>query len=378
MLMKLRVFFFAPALAILASFAPAFAVAGELWPKEKAEAWSKARPWQVGSNYIPSTAINQLEMWQADTFDPDTIDRELGWAQGLGFNSMRVFLHDIPYRDDRDGFLGRIDRFLKIADAHEIRPMLVLFDAVWDPNPAAGKQRDPRPHVHNSGWVQSPGRAILEDSTRHDELEGFVKGVIGRFKDDPRVLAWDMFNEPDNPNTSAYGKLEFAAKPRRALELLRKSYAWARSVDPSQPITSGVWVGDDWSDPENLTPVWRFQLDQSDIVTYHDYNAWPKHKARIDALRRLGRPILCTEYMARPMGSAFDPILGNLKDENIGAYNWGFVAGKSQTIYPWDTWTKQYDAEPEIWFHDIFRKDGTPFSKKEVAYIRGVTGNEAK
>ena len=357
-----RSFLSVAALAALATFANA----GEQWSKEKAESWYKAQPWPVGSNYITSTAINQLEMWQADTFDPETIDRELGWAEGLGFNTMRVFLHDIPYRDDREGFLRRIDQFLKVADRHKIRPMLVLFDAVWDPNPKAGKQRDPRPHVHNSGWVQSPGRAILEDSTRHDELEGYVKGVIGKFKDDPRVLAWDIFNEPDNPNTSAYGKLEFAEKPRRALELLRKSYAWARSVDPIQPITSGVWVGDDWSDPENLTPVWRFQLDKSDIITYHDYNAWPKHKARIDALRRLGRPILCTEYMARPLGSTFDPILGNLKDEEVGAYNWGFVAGKSQTIYPWDTWTKDYTAEPETWFHDIFRADGTPFGAKEV------------
>jgi hypothetical protein len=357
---------------------PALAPAGEQWSKEKAAEWYARQPWLVGANFLPSTAINQLEMWQAETFDPETIDRELGWAEGLGFNTMRVFLHDIPYRDDKEAFLVRIDRFLQICEKHKIRPMLVLFDAVWDPNPRPGKQRDPRPGVHNSGWVQGPGRAILEDPARHDEVKDYVVGVVGRFRDDPRVLAWDIFNEPDNPNANSYGKDEFRDKPRRALELLKKAYDWARSADPTQPITSGVWQGEDWSDPEKMTPMWRFQLEASDIVTYHDYNPLPPHQKRVEALKHYGRPILCTEYMARPRGSTFDPILGYLKTEKIGAYNWGFVDGKSQTIYPWETWQKPITGEPEVWFHDIFRRDGTPYRPKEVEYIRRLTGREPK
>jgi endo-1,4-beta-mannosidase len=175
------------------------------WPPERAAAWSREHPWLVGCNYIPSTAINQLEMWQADTFDPATIDRELGWAEGLGFNSIRVFLHDLLWEQDAPGFLARMDRFLAIADRHKIGVVFVVFDAVWDPAPQLGKQRDPKPGLHNSGWVQSPGARILADPARHDALKPYVAGVVGRFRADRRVHAWDLFNEPDNTNRSSYG-----------------------------------------------------------------------------------------------------------------------------------------------------------------------------
>lgn len=343
------------------------------WPAERANAWYKSQPWLVGCNFAPSTAINQLEMWQADSFDPATIDRELGWAQDLGFTSARVFLHHLLWEQDPEGFLKRMDQFLAIADKHQIGVMFVIFDAVWDPFPKLGKQREPKPHVHNSGWVQSPGIEILMDPARHDALAPYVKGVIGRFKDDPRVDAWDLFNEPDNPNRSSYGKDEPTNKPAFSLKLLEKTFAWARSCNPSQPLTTGVWIGN-WADPAKLTPMERLQLEQSDVISFHSYAPLDEMKKCVENLRRYGRPILCTEFMARPQGSTFDPVLGYLKEQRVGAYCWGFVAGKSQTIYPWETWTKTYDAPPKVWFHDIFRPDGTPFDPREVEYIRSVTG----
>jgi hypothetical protein len=346
------------------------------WPPERAAAWSREHPWLVGCNYIPSTAINQLEMWQADTFDPATIDRELGWAEGLGFNSIRVFLHDLLWEQDAPGFLARMDRFLAIADRHKIGVVFVVFDAVWDPAPRLGKQRDPKPGLHNSGWVQSPGARILADPARHDALKPYVAGVVGRFRADRRVHAWDLFNEPDNTNGSSYGRLEPAGKPELSLALLKKSFAWARAVDPSQPLTAGVWIGS-LADPDKLSTINRYMLTQSDIISFHNYRPLAELKKDVEALKRYGRPILCTEYMARPVGSRFDPILAYLKDEHVGAYCWGFVAGKSQTIYPWDSWQKPYAAEPPVWFHDIFRPDGTPYDPAEVAYIRGVTGKAA-
>ncbi len=359
-------------LALILAFAPN-CVAGELWSANKAKIWSREMPWLVGCNFSPSTAINQLEMWQPETFDPAALDRELGFAENIGFNSVRVFLHHLLWEQDSAGFLDRMNRFLEIADRHHVGAMFVLFDGVWDPYPALGKQREPKPHVHNSGWVQSPGLTVLKNPHRHTSLEPYVKGVLSRFKNDKRVHAWDLFNEPDNPNTSAYGQMELANKAEMALVLLKKVYAWSREIDPAQPLTMGVWMGN-WPDPAKLTHMEKFMLENSDIISFHNYGPLDDLKKCVENLHRYDRPILCTEYMARPRGSTFDPILGYLQEQRVGAYNWGFVAGKTQTIYPWDTWKTNYSAEPKIWFHDIFRPDGTPFDPHEIDYIKRITG----
>ncbi|HJQ22021.1 MAG TPA: hypothetical protein VJ867_16875 [Gemmatimonadaceae bacterium] len=343
------------------------------WTREHARAWADSAGWLVGSNYIPNTAINQLEMWQAATFDPATIDRELGWAEGLGFNTMRVFLHHLLWQQDSVGFLTRMDQFLTIADRHHVRPMFVLFDAVWDPLPHLGPQRAPFPYLHNSGWVQSPGAVLLADTTRYDELRGYVQGVVGRFANDRRVLAWDLFNEPDNINRPAYIAYESPNKPALSLILLRKEFAWARDVNPRQPLTAAPWKGD-WVDATRMAPITAFMLDNSDIISFHSYDPPQTVERLVSSLERYGRPIMCSEYMARPRGSTFRAILPIFKRRRVAAINWGFVSGKTQTIYPWDSWTREYTAEPEVWFHDIFRADGRPFSAAEVAFLRTMTG----
>ncbi len=312
-------------------------------------------------------------MWQADTFDLPTIDRELGWAEGLGFNSIRVFLHHLPWERDPQAFLQRIEQFLATADRHKIGVMFVLLDGCWDPYPHSGRQHPPRSGLHNSGWVQSPGLVILKNPERHDELKDYITGVVGHFRTDQRVHAWDLFNEPDNANRSSYGRFEPTNKADLALMLLQKEFTWARSVDPHQPLTVGVWAGD-LTSPERLSPINRFMLTQSDVISFHNYKPLPEMKAYVEALKRYGRPLLCTEYMARPAGSRFDPILGYLKSEHVAAFNWGFVAGKTQTIYPWNSWEKPYANEPSVWFHDIFHPEGSPYNVTEVEYIRTVTG----
>lgn len=346
---------------------------GKRWSEEKARTWYAKQPWLVGCNYLPANAINQLEMWQAETFDLPTIERELGLAKGLGFNSVRVFLHDLLWKQDAEGFLKRIDQFLEVADRHGMGVMLVLLDGCWDPHPKLGRQREPRPHTHNSGWVQSPGQDVLKDPNRHAELEGYVKGVISRFKDDRRVQVWDIYNEPDNTNAGAHREAELPNKPDMALSLIRKAFAWAREVNPSQPLTAGVWSGD-FSAIEKMTPMARFCVEQSDVISFHSYQGLENVRERVEELKRFGRPLLCTEYMARPSGSTFQAILPYFKEQKIAAYNWGFVAGKSQTIYPWDSWGKKYEGEPEVWFHDIFRRDGQAYREEEVRVIREVTG----
>ena len=348
-----------------------------VWTKERARAWADSTGWLVGSNFIPSTAINQLEMWQAATFDPRTIDRELGWAESLGFNTMRVFLHHLLWQQDSIGFLDRMDQFLTIADRHHIRPMFVLFDAVWDPMPHLGQQRAPIPHVHNSGWVQSPGAAILSDTASFEQLRGYVQGVVGHFAKDRRVVAWDVFNEPDNTNRPAYLAYEPPEKEAHSFILLRKAYAWAREMNPSQPLTAAPWRGD-WIDPTSVPPFTAYMLDSSDIITFHSYDDSANVERLVTALERYGRPIICSEYMARPRGSTFQKILPIFARRRVGAYNWGFAAGKTQTIYPWDSWDREYTADPAVWFHDIFRSDGTPYDLAEVAFIRRLITTTAR
>lgn len=343
------------------------------WSEEKANEWYAKQEWLVGANFSPSTAINQLEMWQEDTFDPKTIDRELGWAADMGMNTMRVYLHDLPYEQDSTGFIDRIDQFLKISEKHHIKPLLVFFDSCWDPFPEAGKQRAPKPHVHNSGWVQSPGQYALKDSTQYPRLERYVKGVVSHFAEDDRILGWDIWNEPDNMTGPSYEAVEIKDKVDYVIPLLDKAFKWARSVNPSQPLTSGIWGGGDWSSHEQLKPIEKLQIENSDIISFHHYEEPADFEKRLTELQRYNRPLLCTEYMARPNGSTFEGFLPIAKENQVAMFNWGFVDGKTQTKYPWDSWTKTYTAEPELWFHDILRTDGTPYIAEEVELIKEMT-----
>lgn len=348
------------------------------WTADQASAWYTHQPWLVGSNYIPSYAVNELEMWQADTFDPKRIDTELGWAQGLGMNTMRVFLHDLLWQQDSDGFKKRIDVFLRICAKHKIKPLFVLFDSCWDPNPHLGPQPKPTPGVHNSRWVQSPGAAVLQDPTQYPRLEAYVKGIVGTFGHDDRVLGWDIWNEPDNTNNSSYGKLEPKNKVQLVLALLPQAFAWARDTRPDQPLTSGVWQGD-WSNPSSLEPMAKEQLELSDITSFHNYSVPKNFETHVKWLKQYGRPIVCTEYMARGEKSTFEGILPIAKQYKVGAINWGFVQGKTQTYLPWDSWQQPYVyRSPTVWFHDIFYPNGKPYRPSEVAFIRKMTGKSSQ
>lgn len=345
----------------------------KIWTVEEANNWYATQERLVGPNYTPASAINQLEMWQEETFDPATIDKELGWAAELGMNTARVYLHDLLFEQDSIRFIARVDSFLSIASKHGIRPLFVLFDSCWDPFPALGKQRVPKPHVHNSGWVQSPGQRALKDSTQYPRLERYVKGLVGHFANDDRILGWDVWNEPDNMTGPSYEAVEIKDKVSYVLPLLERAFKWARSANPSQPLTSGVWAGD-WSSDSTLKPIERLQIEQSDVISFHNYDKPEDFEKRIQQLQRYGKPLLCTEYMARPNGSTFAGFLPIAEKYNVAMFNWGFVDGKTQTIYPWDSWTKTYTAEPTLWFHDILRGDGTPYIQEETATIKAFTG----
>lgn len=326
-----------------------------VWPLEKARAWYASRPWPVGCNFIPSTAINELEMWQADTFDPETIGRELDLAAALGFNSLRVYLHFLPWKEDKKAFLERITTFLDLAAARKLSTLFVLFDDCWNDNPRPGRQPRPQPGIHNSGWLRCPGSSYIDDELAWPALEDYASGIISSLAHDERVLGWDLYNEIGNfvgfrPNTT---------------RLLARVFLWARRAQPAQPITSGIWQRSCW-----FAGVNRFLLERSDIVSFHQYGPLETMKRWIDDFTTSGRPLLCTEYMARSQNSRFESHLPLLKANKIGALSWGLVAGKTNTIYPWSS--RRGSPEPKLWFHDIFRPDGRPWNEAEVAAIRGI------
>ncbi|BDD10902.1 hypothetical protein FUAX_33340 [Fulvitalea axinellae] len=372
--------FFSYALLALALALGFSANAQDRWSKERINDWYAKQPWMAGANYVPASAINQLEMWQEASFDPERIDRELGWAEDLGFNTMRVFLHHMLWEQDQKGFIKRINKYLKIADKHGIRTMFVLLDDVWHPYPNLGKQPAPLKGVHNSGWVQSPGRNILERPDRWDELEGYVKGILKHYANDKRVVFWDLYNEPGNTNGNSYGgggkKIELPNKRKYSLGLLKKVYKWAREVNPSQPLSIDVWtsVG---KKIEQMSAIDRFAYENSDVINFHCYSSAATTEKTIKELSKSGRPLVCTEYMARPHGDGtFQNVMPVLKKYNVVAYNWGFVAGKSQTNYPWSSWQKPFENEPKLWFHDIFRENGEPYKQAEVDFIKRTTGKQ--
>ena len=343
------------------------------WSQEKAKKWYEERDWLVGCNYLPSNAINQLEMFQLETFDEEINIRELSWAKDLGFNTVRVYLHDLLW-NQKESFTNTLNQFLDICHELEIRPMLVLFDDCHRPYPKLGKQPKPVRGVHNSGWKQSPGMALVheiyEDPTHSEipRLKRYVQEILSEFSDDERILMWDIYNEP--------GQFGIGDKSLTLLELV---WSWAHEVRPSQTLTSCLdgSVGDE---------VIKLNADNSDVITFHTYEG-EKLQETIDKLKIYKRPLICTEYMAREFGSTFEFSLPIFKENNIGCYNWGLVAGKSQTHFGWSTILDLHKVreqgkfiedgdeipEPEIWFHDILRKDGTAYNDDEVKFIKKIT-----
>ncbi len=315
------------------------------WPAEKAWAWYNRQPWLVGCNFLPSTAVNDVEMWQDGTFDPETIDRELGWAQDLGFNTMRVFMNCAVWEADAAAFKRNLKRFLDLAEKHEAVALVILFDDCFKPEPRVGKQDEPEPGVHNSQWVQSPGVRRRGDRAAWPKLEQYVKDVVGTFASDKRVLAWELYNEPT------------ASQP-----LMEAAFRWAREAGPSQPVTATVYGN---------TEMRRRVMELSDILCFHNYGPLPGLQADVAGLLAHGRPVLCTEWMARGNGSRFETHLPFFKEKNIACWNWGLVAGRTQTYFPWGS--PKGAPEPALWHHDILRKDGTPFAPAEIRSIKRVT-----
>lgn len=347
----------------------------EPWPAERARAWYAALPWIVGCNFIPSNAVNQLEMWQAETFDLELIHRELAMARGLGMNAVRVYLHDLAFAADPDGFLTRVEKFLGTASALGLRTLFVLFDDCWLPNPGIGPQPAPVPGVHNSGWVQSPGIKAATSIHERPRLEKYVRSTLDAFGRDPRVLLWDLYNEVGNIFLLTLRRPWYSKWPALFAQFLRfelflpatlplclDAFAWARDAAPDQPLTASVYF-----------PGPRLNhrlLSLSDVITFHNYENAHSLERQIQKLRKTGRPLICTEWLARTASSCVESHLPIFHRQRVGCLNWGLVSGKTQTIYSWED---SGGRDNGIWFHDLLHKDGTPYSESEAETFRRLT-----
>lgn len=329
--------------------------AQERWSTDKAWNWYHAQPWSLGFNFVPSTASNTTEFWGKDTFDESTIDREMGWAEALGFNSCRVFTQYLVWKEDPQGFKQRFSRFLEIAARHRVSVIPTLFDdcTFGDPpltEPFLGKQREPIPGMIIPSWTPSPGLSEVSDQAAWPDLEAYVKDFVGAFRDDARVLLWDLYNEPGN---SGMGE--------KSLPLLRAVFGWARSANPSQPLSVAVWQG-------NADALSKAMLELSDVITFHAYTDNAGMRQMIEGFKAHKRPVICSEWMARLKGARFETELPLFKEQGVGCYMWGFVNGRTQTQFAWES--PRSSAEPKVWFHDLLYHDGQPYDPAEVEAVR--------
>jgi hypothetical protein len=352
------------------------------WSAERARAWGAATPWLCGFNFLPSNAVNFLEMWRAASFDPVTIDRELGWAAEVGFNALRTNLHYLDWRFDRDGLVDRVDRFLDLAAARGLASMLCLFDdcEFSGEAPDWGPQQAPRPGVHNGRAIGSPGRRLVADHDEWTFLRGYVHDIVSRFGRDPRVVVWDLYNEPGNRAIFGHGAQTVHCESLEPAShaLTRATFAWAREADPSQPLTVGAWRIGPIGGEAYGHPIDVDALALSDVVSFHAYCALPHLRFLAEALEGYGRPVLCTEWMARTIDSHITEQLPYFRERGIGAFQWGLVRGRTQTHLPWPGLAaRPRDGAEDEWFHDILTEDGAPYAQAEIETIRALAAARA-
>ncbi len=350
------------------------------WSEEKAQDWFNNHSWFMGFNYLPRTAINWIDLWQGSTFDEKTIEQELTWAAEIGYNTLRTNIPYTVWKDDRDGLVARINRFLQIASERDIHLMFCLFDdcGFSGDEPFLGPQKEPVHLLHNSQAAASPGREVVCDKSQWGDLEIYVKDILNTFKDDKRIAIWDLYNEPTNRAILRFGYEEsFDEKlVTFAHELLVETFKWAREINPSQPLTTGAWQGN-ITVGGNETEIYlnktdQFALDNSDVISFHAYCNKEQMETVIDLLKSYNRPMFCTEWLARHINNGVEDILPIFAENKIGCYQWGLVNGKTQTHFPWSIIQKEDENYAKQWFHDLLKADGSAYDEKEVELFKSL------
>lgn len=340
-------------------------LARDRWTEAEAKSWYYDQPRMFGANYVMTYAVTPTEMWQADptipganTFDINAVRNELNKARDTGFNTLRVTLSYEVWKADRNGFMSRLNQFITESAARGIRPTLIFWDDVnFTTNPSVqfrepylGRQADPVPGMHNSQWTGTGGAAVRNNPgnwalSRTSSLPGagakqYIQDIIGTYATDNRVLMWNGYNEPSGSSA-----------------LVQATAAWAREMNPIQPISFDAWGG-------GLDGV---AIGESDVISYHNYSGPPGVTDGLKGMLRTGRPVILTEWMARTFGSTIPDVLPDLQEMGVASYNWGLVNGDQQTHWPWGSPPQTQTTEPPLWFHDLYRRDGTPYKSAEIA-----------
>lgn len=342
-------------------------VAGERWSEEKANEWYARQQWPVGCVFMPSYAGTPVELWGAEYFQPDVLDRELSLAQDLGFNVIRLFMCDIVWQNDPEGYMDRLEQTIALAHKHGLRILMTFYtNGGTIKNPYVGPQPQPVPGIHNSVWMSSPGKDIVNNPEKWPIIEKYQKTIMTKYKDDNRVLAWCLYNEPEN--TKGFDTLPF----------IRAVYKWAREVNPSQPVTAPMWTCP--GNPTSNLPIVSFICENSDIISFHCYSNYHDTKRLLNFCQQFNRPVFCSEWMARTKGSDYYSILPLFKKYKVGSFSYGLVNGKQQCHLPWNPEENgvkvPFKHEPAVWFHDLFHKDGTPWNENEVLFIKEMTAEK--
>ena len=349
------------------------------WSNEKAWQWYNQYPWIRGCNYLGSDCANRIDQWQEYKFEEKlaTAEKEFALMESIGFNSIRIILEYEVWDQQHDGFMERLDRYLSAAYSHGITAMIVLSnecsvrtptyvppvlgEQFWEPGYHGGKEF--------KTWYQHGTDSrynILDNPEIAPKYYEMVRELIEKYKDDKRVLVWNLMNEPGNGRGS------------KSLVHLQKFFEIVKEINPIQPACADVWRG--MKDGKATTEIEQYALETSDVISYHSYQTYLDNVLIIKQLKEYDRPIFNTEWLSRNTGNTIQEILPLFFLEKIGSYQWGFVAGKYQTYEPSQgVWLKYeqegYDAVKQYdftkWQHDLYRHGGRfPYDPEEIEIIK--------
>lgn len=345
------------------------------WTVEEANTWYRKYPWIRGTNFLPSNCSSRLDMWQSYHLKEhlECSDRELALAEQIGFNSVRLWLNfDVYYSEGKETFLDILEKYICLCAKHHQSVMLCLayeedlHELPFVPKPLGEQPIYPATHFNRPKEKEGKPswRHYLEIPETHDLFIEMVTEVVRKYRDDERIIVWNVWNEPDITRKEA------------TLPLLAQLFELVRSLDPIQPLTSDIWAGLD-EECKCKSVVQQYSLEHSDVISFHNYSPYEKFIEQVIRLKSVtDRPIFMTEWLHRINHNNVYELYPLMYLENIACYCWGFVAGLTATIEPWNSLWDQYDKDHNVpydftkWQHDLFRPNGRPYDPKEIEIIK--------